>query len=36
MLKQKTALEKLMEERKSVRKYDSQFKISREDIVHIL
>ena len=36
MLKEKTALEKLMEERKSVRKYDPDFKIPREEIEHIL
>ena len=36
MLQQKTALEKLMEERKSVRKYDPDFKIPREEIEHIL
>ncbi|MER1998630.1 MAG: nitroreductase family protein [Lysinibacillus sp.] len=36
MLKQQTALEKLMEERKSVRKYDPDFKIPRENIEHIL
>ena len=36
MLQQKTALEKLMEERKSVRKYNPDFKIPREEIEHIL
>ena len=36
MLQQKTTLEKLMEERKSVRKYDPDFKIPREEIEHIL
>ena len=36
MLQQKTALEKLMEERKSVGKYDPNFKISRDVIEHIL
>lgn len=36
MLKQQTALEKLMAERKSVRKYDPNVRISREEIQHIL
>ncbi|MBD3107376.1 nitroreductase family protein [Bacillus sp. AGMB 02131] len=36
MLKQQTTLQKLMEERKSVRKYDPDFKIPREEIEHIL
>ena len=36
MLKQQTALEKLMQDRKSVRKYDPSAKISREEILHIL
>ena len=36
MLQQKTALEKLMDERKSVRKYEPGVTISRETIKHIL
>ena len=36
MLQQKTALEKLMDERKSVRKYEPGVTIPREQIQHIL
>lgn len=36
MIKKQTALEKLMEERKSVRKYEPGVKIPRETITHIL
>lgn len=36
MIQQKTALEQLMEERKSVRKYETGVTIPRETIEHIL
>lgn len=36
MIKEQTSLEKLMQERKSVRKYDPNFKIERAELEHIL